>query len=157
MENILTLTYTYLLCFQRTRYSTIQYQMHKQIMKTLHLGAMVLNIRSRQDLVVSLHMIKRTQDGETFQRKKIQNIFSAEKIMCENCQGHNGSCIMIPTPKPSFPVLWLRVWKSPLRCMWAGTSPFIFHVYVIRKYSMVSVTVRIRENYKKASHVSFCN
>ena len=39
-------------------------------------------------------MVKGTQDGETFQQKKIQEIFSAEKIMCENCQSHNGSWIM---------------------------------------------------------------
>ena len=56
-------------------------------------------------------MVKGTQDGETFQLKKVQEIFSDEKIMCENCQSHRRSCIMIPTLKR-----W--VWTSPLRCIW---------------------------------------
>ena len=37
-----------------------------------------------------------------------------------------------------------------------GVLSFGFHVYAIRKYCLVSVTVRIKENYKKTSHLSFC-
>ena len=44
---------------------------------------------------------------------------------------------------------------APKMCVGGGTLPFVFHVYVIRKNCMVSVSVGIEENYKKASHLSF--
>ena len=39
---------------------------------------------------------------------------------------------------------------GPKMYVGVGTPPFVFHVYVIRKYCMISV------NYKKVSHLSFC-
>ena len=86
-------------------------------------------------------MVKGTQDGETSQQKKIQEIFSAEKKMWAHC--HNDT-----NPQTVFSnyVATLRMDIAPK--MYVG-QPFVFHEYVIRKYCMVSVPVGIKENYKK--------
>ena len=96
-------------------------------------------------------MIKGTQDGETLQQKKIQEIFLGVKIMCENCQSHNRSCIMMPPPQTV-----LSSYVATFGMLGGGGGYNLSSMYVIRKYCMVSVTVRIKENFKKASHVAFC-
>ena len=66
--------------------------MYKQtIMTTLHsqlasryCGTEYYQYISHVKIWLPLHMVKGTQDGETFQQKKIQEIFSDENIMCVN-------------------------------------------------------------------------
>ena len=75
-------------------------------------------------------MVKVTQDRETYQQKKIPEIFSHEKMMCENCQSHNTH------PQT------LGMDVAPKMYVGGGTLPFVFHVYVIWKYCMVAVNYK---------------